>query len=103
MVALVCVQRPPAGHVGAPLAVVHVGEVPERPPDQEDEGQLPGGAPASGLGTTAQREVPDLPQHCQVHTHTHTQEYDPSQRRPSPLACFLLDAVCIPVTNRDHL
>lgn len=61
-------QRPSAGHGGACLTVIHVGQISERTSCQEDEGQLPGGAPAPGLWATAQGEVSDLPQHRQVNT-----------------------------------
>lgn len=59
-------QRPSAGHGGARVALVHVGQVAKRPSLQEDEGQLPGGPPAIGLRAAAPREIPDFPQHRQV-------------------------------------
>lgn len=59
-------QRPSAGHGGARLTVVHVGQIAKRSSPQENEGQLPGGPPAAGLWAAAPRKIPDFPQHRQV-------------------------------------
>lgn len=64
-------QRPSAGHGGARVAGVHVGQVAERSSLQEDEGQLPGGPPAVGLRAAATRKIPDFPQHRQVGAGVH--------------------------------
>lgn len=66
-------QRPSAGHGGAPLTVLHVGPIPKRSSPKENEGQLPGGAPAAGLWAAAAREIPDFPQHRQVSAGAHGQ------------------------------
>lgn len=68
-------QRPSAGHGGARLAVVHVGQITKRSSPQENEGQLPGGPPAAGLWAAAPRKIPDFPQHRQVSVAVHGPTY----------------------------
>lgn len=66
-------QRPSAGHGGARLAVLHVGQIARRSSPQGNEGQLPGGPPAAGLWAAAPRKIPDFPQHRQVSVGVHGQ------------------------------